>query len=337
MARTQLDWSIFVDPVSGLPLAAAPDGLYSEAGDRRAPIRGGIPEFIEDGVQDHFGFQWKRFASVQLDSVNGMTQTRDRLLHQSGLTQDDFRGKTVLEVGCGAGRFTEILLGFGARVVSVDYSSAVHTNHDTHAVAAREGRATFARADVFALPFRPQSFDIVLCYGVVQHTGDASQALTHLWEMVAVDGLLLVDRYRISLRNVAPWKHLLRPASRRLGPTRLLAMTERAVSRIFPLQVRAFARLQGNGSKRLLRLALIRFMPNSVFPIQLHLQRQLDAELALTWSILDTFDMYGPSYDEPQTYRNFKRDVSRLPDAVVERCAICGQGNTATIRRRRPS
>ncbi len=113
----------------------------------------------------------------------------------------------------------------------------------------------------------------------------------------------------------------------------LLTGTERFVSRIFPWQVRMFERLQGGGVRRIARLALIRLMPNSVFPLNLHLQGQLDRDVARTWSILDTFDMYGPAYDAPQTFRAWRRALEQLDGGSIERCAICGQGNTATVRR----
>lgn len=334
MNQMHSELAVFADPRSGRPLERRPDGLYSVDGDRAGKFVDGVVEFVSDDTQDHFGLQWNRFAAVQLDSVNGTTQSRDRLLNQSGLVPADFAGKTVLEVGCGAGRFTEVLLSFGAKVVAVDYSAAVHANRRTHDAAASDGSAVFARSDVFKLPFQPRSFDFVLCYGVIQHTGDAEAALECVWDMVAPGGMLLVDRYRMSLRNQMIPKYILRPATKQMDSEALLSLTERGVSRIFPWQLRVFGRLQGGGLRRLARLALIRLMPNSVFPINLHLQGQLERELALSWSILDTFDTYGPRYDAPQSFRAWCREVQRLAGGLVDRCVICGQGNAATIRRR---
>jgi 2-polyprenyl-3-methyl-5-hydroxy-6-metoxy-1,4-benzoquinol methylase len=326
-------WSAFSAPGTRDPLHKREDGLYSQGGVRAAPIVEGIAEFVSDETQAHFGLQWNRFAAVQLDSVNGTTESRDRLLEQSGLAPTDFEGKTLLEVGCGAGRFTELLLEFGARVVSTDYSTAVRANRTSNGAAEAEGRVVFARADVFALPFSPQTFDIVLCYGVVQHTGDATRALRELWKMVAPGGLLLVDRYRLAPRNFLPLKYLLRPATKRLPPERLLVIIERAVGWLFPRQTAAFRRLQGSGPRRVIRLVANRLTLNSVFPVNLHVRGELDRETALAWSILDTFDMYGPRYDMPQSFRAFRRTVHELPDGTVQRCVTCGQGSTATVRR----
>lgn len=323
----------FADLRTGLLLERRPDGLYAADGSRKAGVHEGVFEFVSDDAQDHFGLQWNRFANVQLDSFNGSTQSRDRLLGQSGLAPAAFAGKTVLEIGCGAGRFTEVLLRLGASVVAVDYSAAVHANRRRHEGATSDCTAVFVRADVLALPFRPRSFDIVLCYGVLQHTGNARTALTRLWEMVAPGGVLLVDRYRISLQNQMLLKYPLRLATKRMDSKTLLSLTERVVSRMFPWQVRMSRHLQGGGIRQLARRVLNRLMPNSVFPVNLHVQGQLDGNVALSWSILDTFDMYGPPYDSPQTFRAWRRDIERLEEGTVERCAICGQGNTATVRR----
>ena len=323
----------FVDPSSNEPLVWTEHGLVDSEGGVRFPMRDGIPRFVDDAAHENFEIQWKRFSRVQLDSVNGTTQSRDRLLAQSGFSPTEFEGKTILEVGCGAGRFTEILLDLGARVVSLDYSGAVEANARTHADAVAEGRAVFAQGDVFRLPVADRSFDIVLCYGVVQHTGDASKAVRCLWEKVKPGGVLLVDRYRIGLQNVMPLKYLLRPITRRIPTHILLSVVDRYVRGVFPLQVPVFRALSGGGAARVLRLVANRWTVNSVFPVNLYVRGYLDREIAVDWSILDTFDMYGPAFDEPQTFSSFEAEIHGLPAAEVLRCAKCGQGNTATIRR----
>lgn len=329
-------WSSFAEPGTRARLEKRDDGLYSALGARVAPVADGIAEFVCDDTQAHFGLQWNRFATVQLDSVNGTTQSRDRLLDQSGFTPRDFAGELVLEVGCGAGRFTEILLRFGARVVSTDFSTAVRANRQNNGRERDDASVVFARADIFDLPFAPQAFDIVLCYGVVQHTGHPAAAVHRLWDMVAPGGVLLVDRYRAHPRTFLPLKYLLRPVTKRLAPEKLLDAIERSVDWLFPRQITVFRRLQGSRILRPVLVAANRLTVNSVFPVNLYVRGELDRETARAWSILDTFDMYGPRYDLPQTFKAFRRCVEDLPQGVVERCVTCGQGSTATIRRAAP-
>ena len=91
----------------------------------------GIPRMASQSghYTDAFGLQWKTYCRTQLDSYTKTTLSRDRarrclgehcwpMLHRSEETH-------VLEVGCGAGRFTEVLLSTGAFVTSVDLSWGV--------------------------------------------------------------------------------------------------------------------------------------------------------------------------------------------------------------------
>ncbi len=151
--------------------------------------------------------------------------------------------------------------------------------------------------------------------------------------MVAPGGALLADRYAISPQNVMPLKYVLRPITKQLDSTRLLRMIDRMVAACAPWELCALRHLQGDGLRRLLRLLLIRLVPNSVYPLNLHVAGVLDRETALAWSILDTFDMYGPQYDAPQTGQGWRRDLDRLAGSSVELCRRCGQGNTARVRR----
>ncbi|HEY0787434.1 MAG TPA: methyltransferase domain-containing protein, partial [Thermoanaerobaculia bacterium] len=78
---------------------------------------------------DAFGAQWRRYSRTQLDSYTGTTISRDRLRRCLGEELwEGLSGRKVLEAGCGAGRFTEVLLERGAILTSVDLSDAVVAN-----------------------------------------------------------------------------------------------------------------------------------------------------------------------------------------------------------------
>ncbi len=280
-----------------------------------------------------FGLQWDRFRDVQLDSRNGTTLSRDRLLGQSRLSPDDFQGRSVLEVGCGAGRFTEVMLGFGARVVALDYSTAIGSCASSNAEAVADGRLAVAQADVFALPVRPRSFDIVLGYGMLQHTGDPRRALHALWDAVRPGGLLLVDRYQLSLRHALPFKYAFRPILSRMPPEMVLGLIEKLCASLIPLERRILRRVQGRGPQRYVRYVIAR-SPNSVFPLNLEIQGKLDPAVAWRWSVLDTFDQYASRYDLPCTFDQWRRQLDELPDGIVVYAGTAGQGNVGVVRRR---
>ena len=100
----------FVSPSSRQQLRREGDFLVAPSGER-FPVVNGIPRFVPaENYADAFGFQWKNFARTQLDSHSGTPITRIRLERCLGFPIDQLRGKEVLEVGSGAGRFTELLL-----------------------------------------------------------------------------------------------------------------------------------------------------------------------------------------------------------------------------------
>src|SRR5439155_4955592 len=96
----------------------------------RIPVVNSIPRFTDSAnYASGFGLQWNSFRKTQLDSYTGTTISRDRLSRCLGRSLEVLRGQTVLEVGCGGGRFTELMLGAGARVFACDLSVAVEVNY----------------------------------------------------------------------------------------------------------------------------------------------------------------------------------------------------------------
>ena len=292
--------SQFAVPGTGVSLALQPgavevngevvDGeLASDCGDRRFPIRASIPRFVADsGYTANFGEQWNRYRRTQLDSVNGTSLSRDRLYGSTGWSPEELRGRRVLEVGCGAGRFTEVLLHDGADVYAIDYSEAVDAcwqNHGPHP------RLTVAQADLYTLPFHTSFFDVVLCFGVLQHTPDVRRAFHSLVPFLRPGGRLAVDVY-LRVAWIFRWtsKNWYRPLTRRLPSTLLRRIVEWYVPRWLPWDTR-IARV------KYLRRIVQMFIPcwnyTGVLP--------LNSEQLREWAILDTFDALAPAYDTPQT------------------------------------
>jgi 2-polyprenyl-3-methyl-5-hydroxy-6-metoxy-1,4-benzoquinol methylase len=141
-----------------------------------------------------FGNQWYTYRRTQLDSYTGCTYSRDRL-DRCVCGLETLRGKTVLEVGAGAGRFTEILLQYAGTLVAMDLSRAV--------VANRQNCGTgygLVQADINHSPLRDGAFDVVICLGVVQHTPSPEATIADLARHVRPGGLLVFDHYSVSSR-----------------------------------------------------------------------------------------------------------------------------------------
>lgn len=161
------------------------------------PIVGGIPRFVAaDNYAAAFGLQWNTFKRTQFDSHTGTDITERRLAQAFGHPLEDLRGKRILEAGSGAGRFTEVLLARGREVYSFDFSNAVEANRDNNMP---NYRLTLFQADISAIPFADQSFDAVVCLGVLQHTPSTVQSLRELTRVLKKGGELVCDHYRYQL------------------------------------------------------------------------------------------------------------------------------------------
>lgn len=254
----------------------------------------GIPRFVSpENYASNFGFQWNKFRQTQLDSYSGIPISANRFWSESGWTRNDLNGATVLDIGCGAGRFSEIALDAGARVVSLDYSSAVDACYENNQ--RFRSRHAVVQGDIYKLPFKPESFDFVYCFGVLQHTPDVKAGFLALPKMLKPGGGLAVDVYRKHWGNIFHSKYWLRPVTTRLGEERLFRLIEEWVPRLLPLSDFMCRLPGGKLLRRLVPVANYR----GLFPL---------SEVQLReWAILDTYDWFGPRFDQPQTAETIRR------------------------------
>jgi SAM-dependent methyltransferase len=99
-------------------------------------------------------------------------------------------GRRVLDAGCGVGYGTNLLANAGAKdVVGVDLADeAVQA-----AAEAAAPRARFLPADVRELPFEDASFDLVVCFEVIEHVDGQRRALAEFARVLAPGGILAIS------------------------------------------------------------------------------------------------------------------------------------------------
>jgi uncharacterized protein YbaR (Trm112 family) len=124
--RRELQFDKTVDFQEGVPLPdrkiCCPEGCIFE-------VENGIPRFVpSNNYSSSFGLQWQGYQKTQLDSYIGLNISRSRLENSMDIPLSSLKEKTVLEVGCGAGRFTEHLIENCESLVSLDLSSTVDAN-----------------------------------------------------------------------------------------------------------------------------------------------------------------------------------------------------------------
>lgn len=314
-------WPPWLCPEHQLPLVSGEEELLCPKGES-FPVLQEIPRFVSrDPYAEAFGAQWKRYRRTQLDSYTGYPLSRDRARAAVGEPLwSSLAGKDVLECGCGAGRFTEVLLAAGARVTSIDLSSAVEANREGFPLSERH---RLAQADILRLPFAPRSFDLVFCLGVIQHTPSPESTLTSLYGMVRAGGTLAVDHYSHSLSWYTKTALPLRYYYRRLPPEKGLPAIERLVDRLLPMH------------RAVRRLPWAQAMLSRFSPVLCYYQKfpQFSDSLQREWALLDTHDSLTCWYRHSRSRRALIRQLRSLGAEEI----LCEYGENGIVARaRRP-
>ncbi|MFJ5222408.1 methyltransferase domain-containing protein [Streptomyces sp. NPDC088400] len=103
-------------------------------------------------------------------------------------------GQDLLDVGCGPGTITADLAALVApgTVTAVDAAASVLEQAREAATGAGVDNVRFAVADVHALDFPDDSFDVVHAHQVLQHVGDPVQALREMRRVCRPGGVVAV-------------------------------------------------------------------------------------------------------------------------------------------------
>ncbi len=293
----------------------------------RFSVVGGIPRFVaSEDYASAFGLQWNAFRTTQLDSFTRTDISNDRLRRCLGGSFDPVVGKVVLEAGCGAGRFTEILLREGAHVFGCDLSEAVEANqancghHEHHFV---------CQADICRLPVADGSFDVVLCLGVVQHTPDPEATIAALCRQVAPGGLLVFDHYTHGYPTTTMRDRMRRSLLER-SPATAMRMCHLLVGGLWPLHrlMWWFSRIPGGTRVRRRFLALSPVVDyHNAYP-------QLGPRLLRAWAHLDTHDTLTDRHKHLRSADELR--------AALQACGMVQieteyDGNGVEVRARRPA
>jgi SAM-dependent methyltransferase len=314
---------LLINPATGKPLSRAGDWLVDEDG-QRFPIVGGVPRLCEaDNYTSNFGTQWNMFRETQLDAAGTKPGPSERrFFAETAWTPDDLAGLDVLEVGSGAGRFSQVVLRrTQANLYSVDYSSAVDANFKNNGAIA-PGRLHLFQASIYDMPFADNSFDKVFCLGVLQHTPDFEGSVRSLVRKAKVGGEIVVDFYCVrGWWTKITGKYLLRPFTRRMEQQRLYRLIESNARWMMRL-AEAMNRVGLHPLTRFLPIPDLAIMPPGLSPAQMR-----------EWVVLDTFDMLSPEYDNPQRIGTVAQMFERSgADVSFAGTVDNGSGRAAVVR-----
>lgn len=279
-----------INPADNAPLRVLPGGLADTSGSIIFPLINGAYRIVkDDNYTNNFGYQWNKFTRTQVDKSNDLDMSKVRFFAETGWDKEDLSGKKILEVGSGAGRFSQIILDHtAAELHSVDYSNAVEANYHNNGP---NERLHIYQASIYQMPFAKGQFDKVICIGVLQHTPDVEQSVKALLDMAKPGGEVVVDFYGINgWWSKLHAKYLLRPFTKNMQHEKLYRLIDRNIDWLISTY-RFFSKI-GLGK------VVNRFLP--ICDIDGTLPKGIPYDKLRELCVLDTFDMYSPQYDQPQ-------------------------------------
>jgi SAM-dependent methyltransferase len=160
-------------------------------------IVNGIPRFVPaENYSSSFGRQWHVWKRVQFENENigGPMEGHTTAMFETITGHAPLAGETVLDLGCGPGRFLDVCLTGGAKlVIGVDYSNAVDVAADN--LRGERDRVFLIQGDALALPIVTGAVDVAYSIGVLHHTPSSAKGFAELTRIARSGGTVAVAVY----------------------------------------------------------------------------------------------------------------------------------------------
>jgi SAM-dependent methyltransferase len=130
--------------------------------------------------------RWKSTRSAQRDPLL-VDRILERYSARPGL-------KPVLDVPCGTGRLRPVFERRGLRYVGADVSASMLAEAGQRGRAS-DGAASLLVADIGRLPFRDDSFDVVVCCRLLHHLHDPDEIRSVIAELTRVTHRLVIASF----------------------------------------------------------------------------------------------------------------------------------------------
>ncbi len=140
-----------------------------------------MPEAPVQPKQNDWNFQWENFYDDSLFLFKEWIFPH---------TLETFRGKSVVDCGCGGGQHINFVAPFARRIIGIDLNTTAIAREHTE----QHSIVSFVEGDLASVSL-PEQHDVVYCIGVLQHTTNPDATFANIKKMVASGGRLMIWCY----------------------------------------------------------------------------------------------------------------------------------------------
>lgn len=133
---------------------------------------------------------WERLG---ISKHLGEVYSTKRLFEQMETVGVSFDGAQVLDLGAGSGFQTRLVTGYGANVIGVDYNSELIQSASRRQNPSVESLPSFVLADAQGLPFKPDSFDIVIAEQILTLLRDPYSVIEQVHGLMRSGGIIGIN------------------------------------------------------------------------------------------------------------------------------------------------
>lgn len=248
-----------------------------------------INEFkrLHASTKKSFGFEWIKYR------VTDREEDIEDFFSKTGTTPEFLRGKLILDVGCGMGRFLMVSAQSDNEVVGIDLSASVER---AYKITKNLPFVHVVQGDIMRPPFREGAFDFLYSIGVLHHTPSTKKAFQSASKLVKKGGKFSIWVYQV-------W----------VSPE-LISIHKRIFARTQEFIFNSLRRITMKLPHRLLHYICYIAVPLGW--LQMMIRKNSISKL-LFWPLLlifvrghkkwyirllDTFDWYSPKYQWKHTY-----------------------------------
>jgi ubiquinone/menaquinone biosynthesis C-methylase UbiE len=192
----------WVDPFTNEPLEETDTHLIHK--NSKYPIIDGIPKFVQSESNDEqykiqkcFSYQWTKSDFGQPEKFSNDAIRQD-VLETMDLTEEDlalFNDKLVLDVGVGSGASSRLWSSQAKEFHGIDIGDGIYRAKNTLKDSIMN--PVLSHADLHHLPYKDESFDVIVSNGVLHHTPNTKNALKSIYPKLKKGGIIIFYIYKV--------------------------------------------------------------------------------------------------------------------------------------------